>query len=726
MDIYVSPEGNNNWSGLSPDKVAGKGEGPLRHVECAIEKVRQLRNQNVFQGMATIHLRGGLYRLNTPIRLSSRDSDLTIQSHAGEAVYLSGGTEIKDWEKSVANGHQCWVADISREMEFIPEPRSLFVNDESRPRSRFPEEGWLTIMDVPDVHPEKVGLFDGSRRFVVESSDFNKAWRNLSDIEAIVNHIWVEERMPVESFDAATNTVTSSRTSIFALRNLPWMDSTPCARFAWENIFEALHNPGEWYVDRTEKRLYYIPRPGERWDNTTVVLPHLQQLVRLHGSNGGSGKLRNIHFSGIQFKHTDWSHPLEAEKWWDLEDDADSWPGRQSFNHFKHLCQATMRENPWPGKVQFAAMPQGAFDLPGVVSLAYAERCSISGCTFSCLGFYAIDVKSGCRELGFSRNTIFDIGGGGIKADGAADPTDADNMTSHLAIRNNHIHDCGNVFAAALGIGILNSGKNCVENNEISHLNYTGISIGWSWNFDETVSGENFISHNHIHHIGQGRLSDMGGIYTLGRQPGTLIKGNLIHDVYGTHYGGWGIYLDEGSSFIRLEGNIIYRTGNQCIHEHWGRQNVIMHNLLALPKANGIVFSKEEAEPLISYPPKGMVFLCNIVLTRGHAAFKGAPAYLRSGVLASDLNLFWDLAAGRDTRVWMSVEDNATKSPDELLGLPDLRAAGIERHSRVDDPRFNDPESGDFSLPVDSPVHQLGIQLLNPEDAGIQSPRPEA
>ena len=61
-------------------------------------------------------------------------------------------------------------------------------------------------------------------------------------------------------------------------------------------------------------------------------------------------------------------------------------------------------------------------------------------------------------------------------------------------------------------------------------VRYTGVSVGWMWNPTPTPCRANLVENNHIHHVMQ-ILSDGGGIYTLGRQPGTVLRGNVIHDV---------------------------------------------------------------------------------------------------------------------------------------------------------------------------------------------------
>ncbi|MGM3372152.1 hypothetical protein, partial [Escherichia coli] len=76
-----------------------------------------------------------------------------------------------------------------------------------------------------------------------------------------------------------------------------------------------------------------------------------------------------------------------------------------------------------------------------------------------------------------------------------------------------------------------NSSHNKIIANRISNLFYTGISVGWTWGYAAHDGADNLIEGNVITDIGQGELSDMGGIYHLGVAPGTIIRGNRIERV---------------------------------------------------------------------------------------------------------------------------------------------------------------------------------------------------
>jgi hypothetical protein len=117
-------------------------------------------------------------------------------------------------------------------------------------------------------------------------------------------------------------------------------------------------------------------------------------------------------------------------------------------------------------------------------------------------------------------------------------------------------------------------------------LPYTGISLGWNWSAAPTVCEGNLVTANHIHHVVQ-LLSDGAGIYTLGRQPGTILRGNVIHDV--TVNAGRaesnGIFMDEGSSEMLVENNVIYNIAKSPVRFHKAGKNILRQNqLVTRPK----------------------------------------------------------------------------------------------------------------------------------------------
>jgi hypothetical protein len=150
-------------------------------------------------------------------------------------------------------------------------------------------------------------------------------------------------------------------------------------------------------------------------------------------------------------------------------------------------------------------------------------------------------------------------------------PDDPRAIVKNNTIANNTIHDVCVEYKGGVGIFVGYTEGTLIAHNEISRLPYSGVSMGWGWGEEDAGGGaanyfqpfryatptparNNRVEHNHIHHVMQ-ELQDGGGIYTLGNQPGTAIRANHIHDSRGAP---GGIYLDEGSGFIEVAGNLVY------------------------------------------------------------------------------------------------------------------------------------------------------------------------
>ena len=259
---------------------------------------------------------------------------------------------------------------------------------------------------------------------------------------------------------------------------------------------------------------------------------------------------------------------------------------------------------------------------------------------------------------------------------------------------DNHIHGIGLVFPPAVGVWVGQSGGNTISHNHIHDVYYTAISVGWTWGYGPTLARDNAIEFNHLHDIGKDMLSDMGAIYTLGVQPGTVIRGNLIHDISSFTYGGWGIYPDEGSSNILIENNIVYRAKSAGFHQHYGRENIVRNNIFAWNIEHQLM--RTRAEPHLSF-----TFERNIVcFDRGRLL----GSNWSGDQFKMDRNVYWDVR-GEPVRF-------AGKSWEQW------REAGHDTGSVLADPLFVNPAKYDFTLRPDSPALKLGFQPIDLSGVG--------
>lgn len=214
-----------------------------------------------------------------------------------------------------------------------------------------------------------------------------------------------------------------------------------------------------------------------------------------------------------------------------------------------------------------------------------SEVVTLESSTISGTGAYAAWVHEGCHNITVSNCTITDLGAGGVRIgeprSGVA-PNPA-SVASHVTVVDSLISDAGHTVEAGCGILLQQARDSALIHNTIENLFYTGISLGWDWEYGPTSNANLNVSFNIIRNIMRDRLSDGGCVYNLGDSPGTVIANNLCSDVLSRGYGGWGYYCDQASRGLLITNNIAQRTRGAGLHQHFGLDNVVVNNVFAHP-----------------------------------------------------------------------------------------------------------------------------------------------
>jgi len=680
-NFYVSPSGNDKWSGLLASPSTDGNDGPFQTVQRARDAIRALRAAGRLYKDVTVHIRGGEYPITEPISFTQLDSfPTTYKAYGEETPVFNGGVRLTDFTVETVNGVTAWTKDLPAVRDGKWSFTQLYVNDTRRDRPRLPKDDYFWI-DQADIGERQ--LFHGTDTFQYQNDDIQE-YHNIQDVDIVVDHYWIDERMPIQWVNTATRTVKSTCRSVFVLTD----DFTGrLAKYYLDNVFEALTEPGQWYLDKVAGKLYYIPLPGETMDNTVITAPVTAQFITVTGLPESGDYVENLHFEGLTFANSDCRFPLIVET---------SEVNGYSFGLFHDGAQMrTFGTATQP----IAGTPQGALHVPGVLYFEGAKHCSVTDCTIKHIGWYGIELGEGCFGNTLAYNDIYDTGAGGIKLGGSTARGSLCRRNGANQITDNHIYDLTHVYHGATGILSIHSCDNTISHNHIHDMTYTGISCGWIWGYAENVSKNNKIEKNLIHDLGKGVMSDMGGIYTLGGQPGTEINGNLIYNVEKNNYGGWGIYFDEGSSHIIAQNNICYNMSSQPFHQHYGRENTIRNNIFACGREGQLRITRKEDH---------MSVICerNIIITEGTGYFIPAmDEVAAAGNIISDLNLFW-----------------TTGDPEAAeADLEGWKALGQDSHSVFADPGIRDLFHNQFDLKEDSPAYAIGFKPIDMSDVG---PRP--
>jgi hypothetical protein len=476
----------------------------------------------------------------------SAEAPVRWESKKGESPTISGGISIKEW-KQEEDGSWSTLLPENYQGTF----RSLYVNGNRARRARHPDSGYLRI--------KKAGE-DNRTHFFFEKNDI-PALESTSGLELILLHDWSITRTPVGSIDWESRRLDAidsigSRLNFFTLTH--WEKQS---RYFLENAREFCDQPGEWYADFDSRTLYYLPLPGEKLQETQAVIPLSENLIVLEGSK--EKPVQRISFSGLTFEHSAWTLPEKG------------YFGIQA-------CMFSDRNK----------SPGAWAKVPAAIELDRANSCIFENCILRHTGGSGLWIRENCSDCVIADCYFYNISGNGVSigegqdrlVDGQAWWKEApEEVSTGNRVSHSLIERCGQQFYGAVGLWCGLVAHSVIEHNEIRDLPYTGISVGWMWTPEPTPCQANTIHANHIHHI-LNILSDGGGIYSLGLQPGSRITHNLIHDVKvnAGRAESNGMFLDEGTKELVISDNIIYGIAKSPLRFHKAfAPTMVSNNVLA-------------------------------------------------------------------------------------------------------------------------------------------------
>lgn len=461
------------------------------------------------------------------------------------------------------------------------------------------------MISLPDWAWETGSKADG---ILYNQTDFPFIESNIEDVEIENQQIWNKNIVTVREMEAGPDGkwIMKLQQPYGAIAQTPgWgVGLSGSGEHKIWNAYEFLDHPGEFFFDRENQMLYYIPRSDEDLTTASVVVPRLETLVDFRGTPEVSGDLttagektitgqtKNIVFQGVTFAHSDWG----------LQKVGDSYG--------KSTVQASTVYTAYSTDNWHFDMYRNLDTLPGAINIEFAHNIKILDGEIKLTGAEGVLISNDVDGNEVSGNFIYQTGGSGVTVgnphhiyendslepevyvhhedmdpskpiEGAtADKEKYQNGTERVprdvTISDNVFLDNCRLFPSHSPITAYFTRRLVVSNNYIKNAAYTAISVGWGWpNFDGTpegfldwgtknnqggsvlpgypteVSGDNKIINNRIEDS-MTILHDGGMIYTLGQQVDTEISGN-----YGRGSES-GIYTDEGSAYFKpIENNVI-------------------------------------------------------------------------------------------------------------------------------------------------------------------------
>ena len=646
--LYVSPDGD--------DSAAGTLAAPLATLNGAKEYLKARKND--YPDGATVYFRGGVYPFAEEAVFTDADlPDVTYAAYEGEDVTFSASVPLTGFSETTVNGVKAFA--LQTDLRF----NALYHPGREIAAPRWPETGNFTVRRVDredELFPGNQGWWDasdGCTAFIADPAEVGLTFSRPEEVYCRITHAWLDEIARIRFYDESSGKVGLGRPATYEVK--------PGDVYWFENVFEALDSPGEWYLDEAAGTLYYIPFEGETPETLTLYAPVSAYLLTVDGCGG-------LTFDHIRFAHSEWTLAT---------------PPEDAGTRYEYDIDAY----------------QASTDCDAALAIQNADGIAFTNCEFINIGNTALKFVKNCHDCAVENCLFRHIGSTAVAVYGENVAPDADNAAeamSGFTVENCLIEAWGRNTYESTGVHLMYVKDSAVRHNEIRDGYYTGISCGWIWGHEYQVTRNVQITDNLVYDIGQGWLSDLGGMYLLGEQPDTVIARNVIYNVTRgrgvNDYGGNGLYTDAGSSYFTIQQNLIYDCAANGLNlGGFNKMHDVRYNVVAFCKLSAFDPGQGDGNA----DDHTCDCYCNIFYA------DHAPVILNlteTAAFDEATNLLWDATDGKNIIGSDGYSGNYEKKI--RVSAASARKNGFLLRDVIADPLFADPDGRDFTLLPGSPA----------------------
>jgi hypothetical protein len=248
--FYVSPMGNDLWSGKISRANTPRTDGPLASLTGARDKIRKLKETGPLTEPVRVLVEGGSYTLTEPFTLTTQDSgtkDCPVTYEAGsraDAVF-SGGRRVVGFNPGFDGLWSVHIPQVASGKLYFEQ---LWVNGRRAVRATTPNKFYHYMQNVSEKKLE-----DGQGRagaemrqtVTIAKEDIQPLLKldktELNDVAIRIYHKWDNTTRFIDAVDADANTIITDGKQMKSWN--PWVKNTP---YILENFKRALDSPGDW------------------------------------------------------------------------------------------------------------------------------------------------------------------------------------------------------------------------------------------------------------------------------------------------------------------------------------------------------------------------------------------------------------------------------------------------------------------------------------------------